>query len=179
MTKLAIDIDGTLCDSFSYWKTIAHGEGVTESFDDTYNGIYKVRCSDGTILADKLFGKYRDIWVRDSSMFPEVPSFIDKINWNDHIKWWVVTSRGADVKTQTEHWLDKNNIKGFEGVLFLQDKTKAPCNCIVDDHGKHIQAYADNARMGFLLNRSYNKNYNVTRRVNNLMEVYDQILPYL
>lgn len=179
MTRIAIDIDGTLSNSVAYWKKIARKEGVTERFDDTYNGIYKVRCSDGEILANKLFGHYRDTWIAGAEAFPEVPQFIERINRNDKIKWWVVTSRSSDVSEQTLAWLASRNITGFEDVLFLQNKLKAPTQVLVDDKYEHVKSYSDNARMGFLLSRNYNLQHKVHRRVDNLLQVYDQILPYL
>ncbi|HSH24823.1 MAG TPA: hypothetical protein VLA13_04720 [Massilibacterium sp.] len=179
IVSIALDIDNTLFRSFEYWKTIALKEGVIGDFSKEYNGIYKVRCSDGVIFADKLFGRYRDEWISGAEPYKEVESFIKSINNNDSIKYYIVTSRNSDVKEQTLAKLAKHNITGFEDVLFLQDKTQAPCNTAVDDHSKHVKAYTNKSRLAYLLDRPYNQDCTVGRRVNNLNEVYQNLLQWI
>lgn len=177
--RLALDLDGCTVDSLSAWQTIAHKEGVTDPFDHQYNGIYKVRCSDGEIFANKLFGEYRTEWLQNAKPYTEVKEFIDRLDRNDKIQYWIVTSRGEDTKYLTVEWLEKHGITGYEDVIFTDDKTTAPCNVLVDDHIKHIKSYVDRSRMAYLVNRPYNHKYQVTRRVNGLLEIYQDILKYL
>lgn len=179
MIRLGIDLDGVTANSFDYWQTIAYKEGVTDPFDHQYNGIYKVRCSDGEIFANKLFGEYRTEWLQNAKPYSEVESFIGKLDKNKHIKYWIVTSRGADTKFLSVEWLEKHGIEGYEDVIFTADKTTAPCNCIIDDKYEHVKSYQDKARMGYLVDRPYNRKYNVNRRVNGLLEVYQDIIKYI
>ena len=177
--RIAIDMDGVLSDSFDYWQKIAHREGVTDPFDHQYNGIYKVRCSDGEIFANKLFGEYRTEWLQNAQPYTEVKEFIDRLDRNDKIQYWIVTSRGEDTKYLTVEWLEKHGITGYEDVIFTGDKTIAPCNCIIEDKIENYQAYQDKARLAYLVSRPYNTKYNVNRRVNGLLEVYQDLLQFI
>lgn len=177
MIKLALDVDGVLCNCFKYWEGIAEKEGVTGRFDQDYNGIFKVKCADGENFGTKLFNEYQQEWLINSDIFPEVPKFIRELNRRD-LTWYIVTARTGN-DAQTLQWLDKHNISGYEDVIFTKDKTTAPCNTLVDDHYKHIKSYSDIGRRTYLMSRPYNLQHSVYRRVSNLMEVYEDLLKYI
>jgi len=178
MINLAIDIDGVLCNNHKYWSSLAEKEGITQPIFTNYNTIFKVRCSDGKIFGEKLFDEYLEDWVLNSEPFPEVQRFFDYLNNESSIRFRIVTSRRIEFRDYTETWLAKNNIEGFEDIHFLKDKTKAPCNAIIDDKPSHVESYRKVSRLGMLMDAEHNKNYNFVNRYQNLEQVIDKLKSY-
>jgi 5'(3')-deoxyribonucleotidase len=171
MITVAVDIDGVLCNTFAYWEKIAKQEGVTDPFDKQYNGIFKVRCSDGETFGHKLFKEYKYDWLKNSTIFPDVPKFINSLN-DKSIKWYVVTARGVETKSDTMLWLEKNNIVGFERALFTKEKTVAPCNVILDDKPENVSSYTSVGRGGIIVDRPYNQG-TIHKRIKTLNEFFN------
>lgn len=168
--RIAIDVDGVLCNCFKYWEEIAEKEGVKGDFKSHYNGIFKVRCGDGSSFGDKLFNEYREDWITNSGVFPDVPKFIRQLNEKD-LKWYIVTARTSS-DALTLKWLDKHNIVGFEDAFFIKDKTKSPCNVILDDKPSNVDSFTTIGRGGVIMDRSYNKG-TIHKRITNLLDFFN------
>lgn len=178
MIRLAIDLDGTLADSFAMYRQIAAEEGVTEDFSSAYNGIFKVRTSKGEIFGNVLFGKYREKLIVDVQPMKGAVKAYKKILDNDQIIPYFVTARYEDVYRDTEKWLYQHGFTGYEDLIFEKEKLNTPCNAIVDDKPKTVREFADNARLAYIMDAPYNKDCK-GRRVHNLTEVYNDLLKFI
>lgn len=178
--SLALDIDGVLANSLDLYRSIAIKEGVEGKWWNSYNGMFKVKTRDGKNFGQTLFGdKYRESIVLDPYPVDKANEGYNKFINNDLIDVRLVTSRDQSTKENTKYWLSKHGFDGYEELLFLNDKTKAPSNVIIDDHIKNVKSYLDNARMGIIMDAPYNQNFDRGTRVKNLKEAYYNLLKFL
>lgn len=179
MVRIAIDIDGVLANSFKLYREIAEAEGVTGVFDQAYNGIFKVKTAEGDNFGNVLFGKYRDELTRNVEPMPNALEAYTKFVAHNDIVTYIVTARDNDGKNATKDWLAEHGFSGYEDLLFLKNKLKAPCNVIVDDKPKTVKDYNNNARMGIIHDAPYNREFDMSYRIDNLNEAYKLVESYL
>lgn len=179
MTSVALDIDGTICDHIGLYEQIAKEEGVEQDISKDYNSIWKSYTSEGDIFGQVLFGKHGNRVIEDVEPYPNARENYEKFISNDKILVYFVTARNPQYKDKTEKWLEKNGFTQYEDLLFENNKLNAPTQVIVDDRPLTIKDYVNNARMGLLRNQSYNQQCKIGRRVSDLEDAYNQILPYI
>lgn len=180
MIRLAVDIDQTLTMQCAKFKEIAERYGITDhSYLQEYDGIWKTYDKDNVQLAVRIFKDHLDEFLLDSKPIEGTREAFEKLVASPHIKPYIVTSRRESTKELTLRWLKEHGYNGAEDVLFLDDKLKADCNCLVDDHYKHVKAYTDNARLAFMIDAPYNKKHNAFRRITHLSEVHEHLLKFI
>lgn len=178
--SVSIDLDGVLNRQFDKFREIAERYGITDhSYLESYNGIYYAYTEDDQQLAKLIFEDHLEEFLLDTTPDKEAQKVWKKIVDNPHINAYIVTSRKEENKDLTMKWLNENQFSGAKDVLFLDNKLDAPCSVIFDDKPSHVQDYVDNARMGFLKDARYNKDFNYHRRVSGMQEFLENLMPYL
>lgn len=177
---VSVDLDGTISDQLGKMREIAERYGITDhSWTEYYNGIYKCYSPDDRQLAEIIFEDNLEEFILGQNPHKGARQIWEKLLANNKIIPYITTSRKEENKDLTMKWLEDNGFTGAEDVLFLQDKTQAPTNTIVDDHPKHINSYVDKARLAYLIDRPYNQDAQVLRRVKNLGEFYTDVIQFI
>lgn len=178
--SVAIDIDGVLNDQFYKFGEIAQRYSITDTgWDTTYNGIYKVYDKENVSLADRVFKDHLEEFILGGKPIEGTKETFDRFINNKYFDVFVVTSRYEKNRDLTDKWLEDNGFVGQTDTLYLKDKTKAPCQAIIDDHPKHVRSYVEKARMGILVDASHNQDANVGYRVNHLKQAYEYLLQFV
>ncbi|HSH24789.1 MAG TPA: hypothetical protein VLA13_04550 [Massilibacterium sp.] len=177
--SVAIDIDGVLANQIDKFEQIAKRYGITDTeWRKSYNGIYQVYDKDNVILADRIFKDHLEEFLLDTKPMKGARKAFKKFIDNKHFDVYIVTSRHKENGDLTERWLTENGFVGHIDTLYMKDKTKAPCQVIVDDHVKHIKSYSSKARMGILVDAPYNQDSQVGYRVKSVKKAYEYLLQF-
>lgn len=178
MISIGIDVDGVLCDFNGKVKELAKHrfnlEYNANSWDEMFELVYN-----GRTLGSYVFNDWaEEIFTSAPPIAGSVEAF-EHFVANKQIIPYIVTARNGIAENFTEQWLINNGFTGYKNLLFLRDKTKAPCTVLIDDKPSNIEKYVRNAKMGILIDAPYNKPASVPHRVSNLIEAYQLINRYL
>ncbi|HSH53032.1 MAG TPA: hypothetical protein VK982_15000 [Bacteroidales bacterium] len=178
--SVAIDIDGVLNNQFYKFNEIANRYGITDTeWQKTYSGIYKAYDKENVSLADRVFKDHLEEFLLGGRPMKGARKSFQCFVDNKHFDVYIVTSRYEENRDLTDRWLKENGFVGQIDTLYMKDKTKAPCQVLIDDHVKHIKSYIDKARMGVLVDAVHNQDSQVGYRVENLQKAYEYLIQFI
>lgn len=178
MINVGIDVDGVLRDFQLKVKQMAK-----DKFNIDYSGKYWSEMFEldakGRSLGSWVFKEWaEEVFTTAPAIEENLISYNKFVN-NPNLNVYIVTTQSKKHEDYTTRWLEKNGVEGYESVYFLKDKTKAPCNVLIDDKLENIKSYIKASRMGILVDRPWNQHEKVLYRVPNLKKAYTILLPYL
>lgn len=177
-TRVAIDLDGTLRGFHQKAQALAEERlGVTENLFTDWSKMWNVYHEDKPVGAYIFNGWAQECFEQAPPLKGALAGYAKFVK-NPHMKVWIVTTQSKDNEIYSTRWVEKY-LGGYEDILFLRDKTKAPCNVLLDDKPENVDSYAKKARMGFLIDQPWNKEADVMRRVKTVKEAYDQLRQYV
>lgn len=178
MISVAVDIDGTICNTYTAWSDIAELEGITDYHMSEYNSMFKTYTPEGKNFGELLFTKYRMKWLKEAKPYLYAVEVCRFLAEHPDVKMYYVTARKPDVRSETKDWLNKHGFP-YAPLIHTEDKLDVDCQILIDDKLEHVESYVNASRMGILIDHSYNQQRLVRYRVEHLREALDIIKEYL
>lgn len=178
MTSVGIDCDGVLRDFNEQVRKLAQ-ERLGLEYEPTHWG-HMFEIGDGErSLGHYVFNEWaEEIFSNAPPLHAAFQYYMRFIN-DDNIRTYIVTTQNKDHEKFTRTWLERNGFNKHHETLFLSDKTKAPCQVLIDDKYENVKSYIDKARMGILITQPWNKEHSVQKRADNLYEAYKELKKYI
>lgn len=171
--RVGIDVDGVLRNFVQKIIDMAKIGGVEMLEPNEYEFLHQL-VGDHTI-ADHIWGLadwQEDVFV-DSPQFQKGKLGYDMFCSDPQFEVHIVTHQRKGTEELTSRWLKKHGFVNHVQTHFEEHKLNAPCQVLIDDKPKNVEDYLNNARMGVLIDRSYNKKMNAPYRVSDLIEAYN------
>lgn len=172
-TRVGIDVDGVIRNFTGKILDKLEENGVQAEYPKTWDELTAHKVNGNTV--GELLWKHKT-WAEDVFVNAELmrgakkayEMFID----DPRLDVYVVTSQSKDTKQYTEQWLKDHHFDKHIKTYYLYDKTKAPCQVLIDDKPSNVESYNRIGRAGIMINRLYNLNIKTKYRATNLEEAY-------
>lgn len=171
--RVGIDVDGVLRNFVQKIIDMAALEDVTVQEPTEYEFLHQL-VGDHTI-ANHIWGLkdwQEEIFV-DSGTFQKGKLGYEMFCTDPQFEVYIVSHQKKGTEHHTDKWLKENGFTQHVQTIYAEDKLEAPCQVIIDDKPANVEDYLDNARMGILIDRSYNQKVSLPYRVENLIEAYN------
>lgn len=180
MINLALDCDGVLRSFTKQVSKVAKDEFGLDVTDNPteWSYLFKIKAGD-TVLGNHIMGDLAGEVFGKAPVIEGARKAYERFITNDRINVYIVTTQPEGKEQHTLDWLEENGFTHYQDVLFLKDKTEAPCNTIIDDKPSNVQSYIDKARMGYIIDRPYNRDFKRGRRMKDLNETYENLIQFL
>lgn len=172
-TRIGIDVDGVLRDFVQIVIDLARKEGVQVPEPDNYEFLGQ-KIGDDTI-AEKIWRTQE--WLEpvfvDAPLIEKAKSGYELFCTDPQFEVYIVTAQRKGTEDYTHRWLQNHGFKNHVKTIYETKKLNSPCQILIDDKGANIDEFNDNARMGILMETSYNKTNTSPYKVKDLIEAYN------
>lgn len=171
--RVGIDVDGVLRDFVGKVQSLAFDEtGLVFEDPDTYYFD-----TPELSMRNKIWGTRE--WL--APVFEDAPVIkMGRMGYNKFctdpmFEVYIVSHQQPDTEQHTDVWLEKNGFDAHDHVMYLKDKTQAPCQILIDDYPVNVQAYLDISREAYLISQSYNKQSKIRTKESSVLSCYNTL----
>ena len=172
-TRVGIDVDGVLRGFVEQIIKLADEEGIQVKEPSNYEFLGQY-IGDETIRS-KIWGSKE--WLErvfvDAPVLEKARSGYELFCSDPQFEVYIVSAQREGTEKYTTQWLNKNRFKSHVSNIYTHNKLEAPCQILIDDKPSNVQEYNDNARMGVMIDASYNRHVRTPYKVKNLIEAYN------
>lgn len=171
--RVGIDCDGVLRDFTQSVMNLARKEGVIVPEPDNYEFL-------GQMIGDHSIAQ--KIWTTeewlepvfvDAPLIEKAKSGYELFCTDPQFEVYIVTAQREGTEEYTHRWLQNHGFKNHVKTIYESKKLNSPCQILIDDKGANVDEFNNNARMGVLVETSYNKTNTSPYKVKNLIEAYN------
>jgi 5'(3')-deoxyribonucleotidase len=179
--RIGLDVDGVLRDFVGKIVELSTNElGYKPNFNLRDYKFLRSALVNGETIAHKIWGSGEWL-IHVTALAPVLSKAREgyQLIANDpRFDLYIVSAQNKGTEQHTDEWLEQNGFVNHVKAIYTHEKTKAPCQVLIDDKIENIREYEAQHRLGILINQPWNEEIKHPYRVNNLVEAYELLINY-
>lgn len=179
--RVGIDVDGVLRGFVEKIVELSEKElGYKPNFKLSDYEFLRTQKINGETISHKLWAS--EEWLQHVMLFaPVLPNAKKGYEFfvnNPLFDVYIVSAQPKSSIQMTDEWLEHHGFINHSKNYYLFDKTKSPCQVLIDDKIENIYEFEAKKRLGILIDQPWNRHVEHPYRAKDLFHAYELVNNY-